>query len=32
MLQDTKPYKIGGEMARKNELEVGNPPLKMEQI
>jgi len=28
----TKPFKIGGEMAEKNEHEVGNPPLKMEQI
>ena len=23
----TKPFKIGGKMAKKNELEVGNPPL-----
>ena len=28
----TKPFKICVEMAKKNELEVGNPPLKMEQI
>ena len=28
----TKPFKIGGEMVEKNEHEVGNPPLKMEQI
>ena len=25
----TKPFKFGGKMAKKNELEVGNPPLKM---
>ena len=25
----TKPFKIGGKMAKKKELEVGNPPLKM---
>ena len=25
-------FQISGEMANKNELEVGNPPLKMEQI
>ena len=24
----TKPFKIGGEMAKKNEHEVSNPPLK----
>ena len=28
----TKPFKISAEMAKKNELEVGNPHLKMEQI
>ena len=28
----TKPFKIGGEMAEKNEHEVGIPPLKMEQV
>ena len=28
----TKPFKIGGEMVEKNEHEVGNPPLKLEQI
>ena len=28
----TKPFKISAEMAKKNELVVGNPPLKMEQI
>ena len=28
----TKPFKISGEMGKKNELDIGNPPLKMEQI
>ncbi len=28
----TKPFKIGGEMAEKNEHEVGNPPLKRVKI
>ena len=25
----TKPFKISGEMGKRNELEVANPPLKL---
>ena len=28
----TKPVTIGGKRALKNELKVGNPPLKMKNI